>query len=132
MFSFTVSALSRKAFQLSLRERGLFQLQSLVYHTESTTWKIFIFFTLSVRFDIDLLNHCSPSTVLVHTVSITAHFDASTANIFDFDKFSVTNTIFASSNKSFSTELLSLYSRTLYFYHFCEGIYLPNVISNHI
>ena len=126
MFSFTISGLSCKAFQLLLRERELFQLQSLVCHTESTTWKIFIFFhTFSVRFDIDLLNHW-------HAVSITAHFDASTVNIFDFDEFSVINTIFASSNKSFSTELLSQYLRILYFYHFCEGIYLPNVISNHI
>ena len=50
-------------------------------------------------FDLKLLNHCTPATALVHAESITADFDASTTNIFDFDKSSVINTILASSNK---------------------------------
>ena len=83
------------------------------------------FILFSVRFNINLLNHFSSATVLAHAVLITADFNASATNIFNFDRFSVVNTIFTSSSKSMSAVSLSLSSRRLIFWSFLWGHLFP-------
>ena len=82
---------------------------------------------LSVKFDLWLTNHCLPVIVFVHTVSITADFEASNTNISSFEIFSVNRIICILLPCN-----LYLQQHWHYFDHFYVGIYKPSVTLNGI